>query len=119
MKTFDLGDVNGSMDLPFLKAPEDWRQDEKDDAEDEAGNVSGIFLDDNNAGGFDDDDDNIGGFDMAPDVGFGEGGEAWAQELALALTLAYTTTAWPRAMTRLLKALMGRYLPTNSSMRCQ
>lgn len=84
MKTFDLGDVNGSMDLPFLKAPEDWRQDEKDDAEDEAGNVSGIFLDDNNAGGFDDDDDNIGGFDMAPDVGFGEGGEAWAQELALA-----------------------------------
>ncbi|KAF9692430.1 hypothetical protein EKO04_009783 [Ascochyta lentis] len=83
MKTFDLGDVNGSMDLPFLKAPEDWRQDDKDDAEDEAGNVSGMFLDDNNAGGFDDDDDNMAGFDMAPDVGFGQGGEAWAQELAL------------------------------------
>jgi condensin complex subunit 2 len=83
MKTFDLGDVNGSMDLPFLKAPEDWRQDEKDD-EDEAGNRSGMFLDDNNAGGFDDDDDNMGGFDMAPEVGFGEGGEAWAQEVVLA-----------------------------------
>ena len=83
MKTFDLGDVNGSMDLPFLKAPEDWRQDEKDDAEDEAGNVSGVFLDDNNAGGFDDDDDNLGGFDMGADIGFGEGGEAFAQELAL------------------------------------
>ncbi|KAJ4308304.1 hypothetical protein N0V94_009413, partial [Neodidymelliopsis sp. IMI 364377] len=83
MKTFDLGDVNGSMDLPFLKAPDDWRQDEKDD-EEEAGNRSGMFLDDNNAGGFDDDDDNMGGFDMAPEVGFGEGGEAWAQEVALA-----------------------------------
>ncbi|KZM21621.1 uncharacterized protein EKO05_0007984 [Ascochyta rabiei] len=82
MKTFDLGDVNGSMDLPFLKAPEDWRQDDKDDAEEEAGNVSGVFLDDDNAGGFDD-DDNMGGFDMPPDVGFGEGGEVWAQELAL------------------------------------
>lgn len=83
MKTFDLGDVNGSMHLPFLKAPEDWRQDEEDDVEDEAGNVSGIFLDDNNAGGFDDDDDNVGDFRMAADIGFGEGGEAWAQELAL------------------------------------
>ena len=40
-------------------------------------------MDDNNAGAFDDDDDNMGGFDMAPGVGFGEGGEAWAQELAL------------------------------------
>lgn len=84
MKTFDLADVNGSLDLPFLKAPEDWRQDEKDDEEDEAGNVSGIFLDDNNAGGFDDDDDdNLGGMDMGADVGFGEGGEAVAQELAM------------------------------------
>ncbi|KAL1610887.1 hypothetical protein SLS59_000524 [Nothophoma quercina] len=83
MKTFDVGDVNGSMDLPFLKAPEDWRQDDKDEAEDEAGNVTGIFLDDNNAGGFDDDDDNLGGFQMDDDVGFGEGGEAFAQELAM------------------------------------
>lgn len=83
MKTFDLGDVNGSMDLPFLKAPDDWRQDDKDDVEEEGGNVTGLFLDDNNAGGFDDDDDNLGGFDMGAEVGFGEGGEAFAQELAL------------------------------------
>jgi condensin complex subunit 2 len=83
MKTFDLGDVNGSMDLPFLKAPEDWRQNEKVEEDDEAGNVTGVFLDDNNAGGFDDDDDNLGGFQMADDVGFGEGGEAFAQELAM------------------------------------
>ena len=79
MKEFDLGDVNGSLDLPFLKAPE---QDESEDSENEAGNVSGVFLDDNNAAGFDDDDD-MGGFDMGADVGFGEGGEAFAQELAM------------------------------------
>jgi condensin complex subunit 2 len=79
MKEFDLGDVNGSLDLPFLKAPE---QDETEDSENEAGNVSGVFLDDNNAAGFDDDDE-MGGFDMGADVGFGEGGEAFAQELAM------------------------------------
>lgn len=86
MKTFDLGDVNGSLDLPFLKAPEDWKQEDKDDLdeEDEAGHVSGIFLDDNNAGGFDDDDDNLGGFELGADIGFGEGGEAFANDLALA-----------------------------------
>ncbi|KAF2033911.1 barren [Setomelanomma holmii] len=81
MKTFDLGDVNGSMDLPFLKAPEDWRNDDKKDAEEEAGNQSGLFLDDENPMGFDDDDDlNMGGFDLPPETGFGEGGEVWARE---------------------------------------
>lgn len=83
MKTFDLGDVNGSLDLPFLKASEDWQQDDKDDIEEEAGHVSGLFFDDNNDGGFNDDDDNLGGFEMGADVGFGEGGEAFAHELAL------------------------------------
>ncbi|KAF2831853.1 barren [Ophiobolus disseminans] len=81
MKTFDLGDVNGSMDLPFLKAPEDWRGDEKKDEEEEEGNRSGLFLDDENPMGFDDDDDiNMGGFDLPPETGFGEGGEVWARE---------------------------------------
>jgi condensin complex subunit 2 len=86
MKTFDLGDVNGSMDLPFLKAPEDWRNDDKPDGdgdgdEEEAGNRSGLFLDDDNPMGFDDDDDiNMGGFDLPPETGFGEGGEVWARE---------------------------------------
>lgn len=80
MKTFDLGDVNGSMDLPFLKAPEDWRNDDKPD-EEEAGNRSGLFLDDENPMGFDDDDDvNMGGFDLPPETGFGEGGEIWARD---------------------------------------
>jgi condensin complex subunit 2 len=83
MKTFDLGDVNGSMDLPFLKAPEDWRNDDKQNAdEEEAGNRSGLFLDGDNPMGFDDDDDdiNMGGFDLPPETGFGEGGEVWARE---------------------------------------
>jgi condensin complex subunit 2 len=81
MKTFDLGDVNGSMDLPFLKAPEDWRNDDKKDDEEEAGNRSGLFLDDDNPMGFDDDDDmNMGGFELPPETGFGEGGEVWARE---------------------------------------
>jgi condensin complex subunit 2 len=79
MKTFDLGDVNGSMDLPFLKAPE-VDEHEKDD-EEEDGNKSGVFLDDDNPMGFDDDDDvNMGGFDLPPETGFGEGGEVWARE---------------------------------------
>lgn len=82
MKTFDLGDVNGSMDLPFLKAPDDWRDDVKgkEEEEDEPGNRSGLFLDDENPMGFDDDDMNMGGFDLPPETGFGEGGEVWARE---------------------------------------
>jgi condensin complex subunit 2 len=81
MKTFDLGDVNNSMNLPFLKAPEDWRNDDKKDEEEQAGNQSGLFLDDDNPMGFDDEDDiNMGGFDLPPETGFGEGGEVWARE---------------------------------------
>ncbi|KAH6844442.1 condensin complex subunit 2/barren [Alternaria alternata] len=83
MKTFDLGDVNGSMDLPFLKAPDDSaNEDGAKDGEDEAGNRSGLFLDDDNPMGFDDDDDvNMGGFDLPPETGFGEGGEVWARQV--------------------------------------
>lgn len=83
MKTFDLGDVNGSMDLPFLKAPDDWRDgvnEKKEEDEEDPGNRSGLFLDDENPMGFDDDDVNMGGFDLPPETGFGEGGEVWARE---------------------------------------
>jgi len=80
LKTFDLGDANSSMDLPFLKAPDDWRQDEEKG--DDAANNSGLFLDEDNALGFDDDDVDLGGFDLPPDTGFGEGGEIWAREAA-------------------------------------
>jgi condensin complex subunit 2 len=82
MKTFDLGDVNGSMDLPFLKAADNCsNQHGAEDEEENGGNRSGLFLDDDNPMGFDDDDDvNMGGFDLPPETGFGEGGEIWARE---------------------------------------
>jgi condensin complex subunit 2 len=75
LKTFELGNGDASLDLPFLKAPEDWKQ--------QSGEVD---QQNNNAtmlGGDDDDDNILGGFDLADDVGFGEGGEAWAREVAL------------------------------------
>ncbi|KAE9963923.1 hypothetical protein BLS_008795 [Venturia inaequalis] len=79
LRGFDLGDAEGSLDLPFLKAPEDWRDKPQD--EDKDAGTEAIFDGDN---GFDDDDDGgLGGFDMAADVGFGEGGEAWAKDAAL------------------------------------
>lgn len=80
LKDFSLGDGSGSLDIPALRAPDDWRQD-RDAPADEA---SGIMLDDDMAVGFDDDDDGmLAGFDLGGEVGFGEGGEAWAREAAL------------------------------------
>lgn len=87
LKNFDLGDPAGTTDLPFLKAPEDWRQDrDKTGLTDDegVGERSGVFLDSDNALGFDDDDDmNLGGFDIPLETDFGEGGDAWAREAAL------------------------------------
>lgn len=80
LKNFDLGNPSGSLDLPFLQAPEDWRERDTEEGDDlgGAGNKSGMFIDDDNPAGFDD-MTAMGGFD----VGFGEGGEAWAREAAL------------------------------------
>ncbi|KIV95339.1 hypothetical protein PV10_03008 [Exophiala mesophila] len=93
MKTFTLGDPSGDLGIPFLKAPEDWRDQKKGSATPQAPPISanlsdqtGIFLDGSNALAFDDDDDDgglLGGFDVAEDVGFGEGGEAWARDAAI------------------------------------
>ena len=85
LKNFDLGDPSGSMDIPFLKAAEDWRQEKEKTAEAGAvGDKSGIFLDDDNPVGFEDDDDGLlGNFDLPADTGFGEGGEAWARDAAI------------------------------------
>jgi condensin complex subunit 2 len=86
LKNFDLGDPSGSLDIPFLKAPEDWRQDKTDTKEPDhaIGDKSGFFLDDDNPAGFEDDDDGLlGNFDAGVEVGFGEGGEAWAKEAAV------------------------------------
>ncbi|KAJ5204152.1 uncharacterized protein N7498_005031 [Penicillium cinerascens] len=80
LKNFSLGDPSGSLDLPLLKAPEEWRQDKSPD--DAPEDPSGIMLDDDNAVGFDDDDD-LAGFDLSGDAGFGDGGEVWAREAAL------------------------------------
>ncbi|THV76228.1 barren [Aureobasidium pullulans] len=78
LKTFELGGGSASMDLPFLKAPEDWRTQKEEEDHDDA--RSGIVLGDDDAVGFDDDDGAFGGFDIPIDAGFGEGGEAWAKE---------------------------------------
>ena len=87
LKNFDLGDANASLDIPFLKASEDWRQEQQDkngkQPEGSDRRRSGIFLDDDNAPGFDDDDGDLGGFDLPPETGFGEGGDAWAKEAAI------------------------------------
>ncbi|KAI0428801.1 condensin complex subunit 2/barren [Xylaria sp. FL1042] len=81
LKTFDLGNPSGSLDIPFLRAPEGEEDDEDEDALGGAGNKSGMFIDDDNPVGFDD-MTAMGGFDVA-EVAFGEGGEAWAREAAL------------------------------------
>lgn len=84
LKDFDLGDPSGSLEIPFLRAPEDWRQDKSQPPEQVGlGDASGIILDDDMAIGFDDDDATITGFDLGGDAGFGEGGEAWARDAAL------------------------------------
>jgi condensin complex subunit 2 len=95
MKTFALGATDLSIPS-FLKPPEDWRDNHKNrDSETPApplldhnlnlAEQTGIFLDGSNAFGDDDfgyDDNEIVGFDinMPENVGFGEGGEAWARD---------------------------------------
>lgn len=87
LKNFDLGGPAGSLDIPFLKAPDDWRQEkEKENAKSGGpGDKSGIFLDDDNAAGFDDDDGILASFTAGGEAGFGEGGEAWANGAAIDL----------------------------------
>lgn len=80
LKSFELGGGDSAMDLPFLKAPENWRDEHPESTEDN---------DDDEAGGFDgpapfDNDDGMAiNFDDDVEVGFGEGGEAWAKDAAI------------------------------------
>ncbi|KAK3905856.1 condensin complex component cnd2-like protein [Staphylotrichum tortipilum] len=70
LKTFDLGDPSGSLDIPFLRAPDDWRQDqdkEKTPGPGAIGDKSGMFIDDENPLGFDD-EDALGTFDLGADM---------------------------------------------------
>lgn len=79
MKTFELGDANSSMDLPFLKAPE---EDEPELPKDEMDlGDQDMVMDGDNALNFDDDDDI--GFNLPAETGFGEGGELWANQVAI------------------------------------
>ena len=83
LKTFDLGDPSGTTDIPFLRAPDDWRDQDKEKTPDAYGDNSGMLIDGEAALGFDDDDLGLGSFDAGGDVAFGEGGDAWARDAAL------------------------------------
>ena len=85
LKAFELGSSDASLDLPFLKAPDNWRDEHPEGLSNAVqGDQPSIMNDNGPALGLDDDDDNGPlGFDVNPDVGFGEGGEAWAREAAI------------------------------------
>ena len=83
LRNFDLGDPAGSLDIPFLKVPEDWKQERALTLASNLGDHTGVFLDGDNVAGFDDDDGVMGGFDLGGDAGFGQGGEAWAKTAAI------------------------------------
>ena len=84
LKTFELGSGDGSLDLPFLKAPDNWRDEHPEGLNVQQEDRDGpILQDDGPAFGMDDDDDAGAGFDTPPETGFGEGGEAWARDAAL------------------------------------
>ncbi|KAK3647041.1 hypothetical protein LTR56_008207 [Elasticomyces elasticus] len=86
LQTFELGaGESSSLDLPFLKAPEVWRDEHPENLPThEDGDEDG--LPDNDPA-FSEDDEDANGlgatFDAGPETGFGEGGEAWARDAAL------------------------------------
>ncbi|RMZ78234.1 hypothetical protein DV738_g4062, partial [Chaetothyriales sp. CBS 135597] len=86
MKTFTLGSADLTT-IPFIKGSNDKARESTlppVDLDLNLAEQSGIFLNGSAALGFDgDDDEDIGGFDMPDDVGFGEGGEAWARDAAI------------------------------------
>ncbi|KAK5711227.1 hypothetical protein LTR17_018519 [Elasticomyces elasticus] len=87
LQSFELGaGESSSLDLPFLKAPENWRDEHPEILPThEEGDEDG--LPDNNPAFSEEDDDDPNGlgatFDAGPETGFGEGGEAWARDAAL------------------------------------
>ena len=83
LKDLDLGDPTGSMVLPLLKAPEDWRQEKDSPVKGNLGDQTGVFLDGDNVAEFEDDDGVLGGFEFGGDAGFGEGGDAWVKHAAI------------------------------------
>lgn len=78
LKAFDLGDPAGSLDIPFLKALEDRGEELESSAPSEAGDAFGGGND--MAFGSDDGFGVGGGGGGDMTLGFGEGGEVWANE---------------------------------------
>ena len=85
LKSFDLGNSARSLEIPFLKAPDDWKQEKAFAQAGGLGDQTGVVLDGDDVAGFDDDDGVLGGFDLDGDAAFGEGGEAWAKTAAIEL----------------------------------
>ena len=83
LNNFDLGNPAGSLDIPFLKASENFRQEREHAVAGGLGDQTGIFLDGDNVAGFEDDDGVLGGFEIGAEADFGEGGEAWAKNAAM------------------------------------
>ncbi|KAK3642817.1 hypothetical protein LTR56_010643 [Elasticomyces elasticus] len=87
LQTFELGaGESSSLDLPFLKAPENWRDEHPENLPTHGDDGEEAGLPDNNPAFSEDDDDPNGlgaTFDAGPETGFGEGGEAWARDAAL------------------------------------
>ena len=83
LKNFDLGDLSGSLDIPFLKAQEDWRQEKNSPVKGNVGDQTGVFLDGDDIAGFEDDDGVLGAFDIGADAGFGNGGDVWIKTAAI------------------------------------
>lgn len=92
LKTFDLGDPSGSLDIPFLKALDE--RNEQDDKDDD-GNSNSQGYDD--LGGFDDDDDfGMPGADGT--MAFGDGGVVWANETLADAAERFLTPSKPRSI---------------------
>ena len=83
LRLLDLEETSGPLDIPFLKAPEDWRQRKDDGSLANLDDKSGIFLDDDNAIGFEDENEPPDNFQSGLYAGFGEGGDAWARDVKL------------------------------------
>lgn len=79
LKSFELGGSDNSLDIPFLKASDDWKSKTNSNNESNADTAENYPT----PAYEDDDDAGMGGFDVVADVGFGEGGEAWAKEAAV------------------------------------
>ena len=83
LKDLDLGEGSGSLDIPFRKAPEEWKTANSNSQPGGLGDQTGVFLDGDNVAGFEEDDEIFGGFDVAADAAFGEGGDAWVKGAAI------------------------------------